>query len=92
MRICFIWFGNTADERNALINSLRKQNINSVFHYLSLHKSEYYKMKHDGRELPNSDQYTDCLLRLPFYYELSTTDIERICNCIKQHFSVAQAR
>jgi len=82
----------TGDERTALINSLRNQNINSVFHYLSLHKSEYYKMKHDGRELTNSDHYTDCLLRLPFYYELSNTDIERICNCINQHFYQTQAR
>ncbi|HEX7415090.1 MAG TPA: DegT/DnrJ/EryC1/StrS family aminotransferase, partial [Bacteroidia bacterium] len=44
----------------------------AVFHNQSLHKSPYYSGKHDGRTLPNADRFSDCLLRLPLFYELST--------------------
>ena len=57
-------------ERSALIDHLRERQILPVFHYLSLHKSPFYQDKHDGRSLPWSDHYTDCLVRLPLYYEL----------------------
>jgi dTDP-4-amino-4,6-dideoxygalactose transaminase len=66
------------EERTTLIEILKQQQILSVFHYLSLHKSPYYSTKHDGRELSNSDRYTDCLLRLPLYYELTPEQQERI--------------
>lgn len=70
------------EERTALINKLKENNILALFHYLSLHKSAYYAAKHDGRELPNSDKYADSLVRLPMYYELQPSDIERICEVI----------
>ncbi len=69
--------------RTKLIDKLNSENINSVFHYLSLHKSKFYEHKHDGRELPNSDRYSECLLRLPLFYELSDDNIKSIINCIK---------
>jgi dTDP-4-amino-4,6-dideoxygalactose transaminase len=75
------------EERTALIAFLKKENINAVFHYLSLHKSEFYHQKHDGRALPNSDKYTDTLLRLPFYYELSPTEQARIIQVIINFYS-----
>ena len=78
---------NSADERNALIQALKIQNIHAVFHYLSLHKSAYYISKHDGRELPNSDHFTECLLRLPFYYDLNNDQITRICKVISCHYA-----
>ena len=56
--------------------------LNTRFHYLSLHKSQFYKNKHDGRELPLSDHYSDCLIRLPLFYELSSGDIDKIVNVI----------
>jgi len=71
---------NNAEERAALINTLKEKNISAVFHYLSLHKSPYYKDKHSGKELINSDIYTDRLLRLPFYYKLEKNTINLIVN------------
>jgi dTDP-4-amino-4,6-dideoxygalactose transaminase len=71
------------DARSELIKHLKSNDILAVFHYLSLHKSEYYKEKHDGRDLPHSDKFTDILLRLPMFYDLSLEDVERICNNIK---------
>jgi len=35
-----------------------------------LHKSPFFKGQYTGNELPNSDRYTDTLVRLPLYYEL----------------------
>ena len=73
---------SSLEERSNLINYLKDNKVNSVFHYLSLHKSPYYSNKHDGRELTQSDSYADTLLRLPFYYELSENDVDRIINLI----------
>ena len=73
-------------ERTALIKHLKGNEIGAVFHYLSLHKSEYYKQKHDGRELPNADCFTDCLLRLPFYFELTESDQQKIINTIIEFY------
>ncbi|MEO8762254.1 MAG: DegT/DnrJ/EryC1/StrS family aminotransferase, partial [Bacteroidia bacterium] len=70
------------EERTALIQELKNNNIDSVFHYLSLHNSPFFKGKHDGRILPNADNYTNCLLRLPFYYELEIDMVHRICDVI----------
>ena len=69
-------------ERSALIAFLKKNEVNAVFHYLSLHKSEFYEQKHNGRPLPNSDKFTDTLLRLPFYYELKPHEQARIIQLI----------
>ena len=35
------------------MKKLKDNDILAVFHYLSLHSSQYYTNKHDGRELPN---------------------------------------
>ncbi|MGL1902746.1 MAG: dTDP-4-amino-4,6-dideoxygalactose transaminase [Fibrobacterales bacterium] len=74
-------------DRQDLISYLKDREILSVFHYLSLHSSEYYTDKHDGRSLPLSDHYSDCLLRLPLYYELSTTQCTEIANHINTFFT-----
>ncbi len=77
---------NSLSDREALIAYLKEQKIQAVFHYLSLHKSSFYKDKHDGRELPWSDHYTDCLLRLPLFYELDDDSVNRVVDAINQYF------
>ena len=74
---------NNLEERTALIKHLKDNGILAVFHYLSLHSSPYYTDKHDGRELLECDQYADCLLRLPMYYDLKDEEVLEICNIIK---------
>lgn len=58
------------ERRSAFIRRLKSKGVFSVFHYLSLHASSYYAEKHDGRMLSESDRYSDCLVRLPMFYEL----------------------
>ncbi len=74
------------DERGALIQHLKQHNIHSVFHYLSLHASPYFHEKHDGRPLPWTDFYTDTLLRLPLFYELTDEQVQYIVHHILQFF------
>ena len=57
-------------KRSDFIAKMKARDILTVFHYLPLHSSEYYKAQHDGRELPNCDRYADTLVRLPLYYGL----------------------
>lgn len=78
---------NNLNERSDLIEHLKTNGFMAVFHYLSLHKSEYYAEKHDGRQLKNCDRYADTLLRLPFYFELSNIQVVAISNCILDFYS-----
>ncbi|MFK8055915.1 MAG: dTDP-4-amino-4,6-dideoxygalactose transaminase [Saprospiraceae bacterium] len=68
-----------AEHRHAMIQGLKSQGIGSAFHYQSLHKSTYFKEKHGTRQLPNADRFSDCLLRLPLYYDLSLSEIDEVC-------------
>lgn len=70
------------EQRTALIQKLKEKNILSVFHYLSLHKSPFYTDKHRGGELPFSDNYSDFLVRLPLFYDLSDADVQSIIEAI----------
>lgn len=77
---------NSLEERSKLIKELKDNDIQAVFHYLSLHNSPYYMDKHDGRTLPNCDRYADCLLRLPMYYGLSEQEVLTICMQINEFY------
>ncbi len=83
--IFYITLGNL-ERRSKLISKLKENGVMAVFHYLSLHDSMYYKDKHDGRKLPWSDYYSDCLLRLPLYFELKSSEITKICKLIREFF------
>jgi dTDP-4-amino-4,6-dideoxygalactose transaminase len=63
------------EQRIAIIEKLKSKNIISVFHYISLHSSSFYNQIHQERPLTESDRYSDCLLRLPMYYELDVLNI-----------------
>lgn len=76
---------DNVDDRTRFIQHLKDKEILSVFHYLSLHKSSYYE-KYSTRksELPTSDMFSDCLVRLPLFYELTDEQVDYIINTIKE--------
>ncbi|WP_316746573.1 dTDP-4-amino-4,6-dideoxygalactose transaminase [Pedobacter gandavensis] len=76
-----------AAERTALITHLNAHKIHSVFHYISLHTSPYFADKHDGRMLDHADHYTECLLRLPLFYELEQQQVSYIADSIKEFYA-----
>ena len=63
------------EQRSQIISKLKQSDVHAVFHYLSLHKSPFYHEKHDGRTLVNSDNFSDCLIRLPLFFELPINDV-----------------
>jgi dTDP-4-amino-4,6-dideoxygalactose transaminase len=74
------------EQRVNLIAHLKKSNVHAVFHYLSLNSSPYYSKFHNGTPMPNSDKFTDCLLRLPLYYSLTVHEVKMICGLIIDFF------
>lgn len=70
------------NQRSEIISKLKQNEILAVFHYLSLHKSPYYTEKYKGGVLTFSDFYSDRLIRLPLFYELSKEDLDRIIGVV----------
>ena len=78
----YLLFPNLA-KRSDFIAKMKAQDVLTVFHYLPLHSSAYYKEQHDGRELPNCDRYADTLVRLPLYCGLAP-DQDKVFAAIKK--------
>lgn len=75
------------DERTNLINFLKENNVNAVFHYIPLHSAEA-GLKF-GR-FHGEDRYTtkesERLLRLPLYYGLKEENVEFVSSKIKEFY------
>lgn len=75
------------DARTKFIARMKELGIGVVFHYLSLHKSDYYLTECDDiPNLPNCDKFADCLVRLPMFYELTNSEESFILKSIKEYF------
>ena len=72
--------------RTDLIKHLKDNGIHAVFHYLSLNKSDFYLSTNEDVNLKNSDLFTDNLLRLPLFYELTLEQVDYICSNITDFF------
>ncbi len=73
-------------QRTELINYLNSFKVSSIFHYQPLHLSDFYLKKHDGRKLDNCVNYSETLLRLPMYFELTDREVIFITDKIKEFF------
>lgn len=75
------------DERTKLIAYLHTEGIQSVFHYVPLHSSPAGQKY--GR-FSGNDKYTtiesERLLRLPFYYGLKASDVDYICEKVREFY------
>lgn len=70
------------EERDRLLAHLNKQGVKAVFHYISLHSSPFFKGKHDGRTLTNCDHFSNGLLRLPLFYELTDDEVAKVAESV----------
>lgn len=75
------------EAREGLISFLKERGILAVFHYLSLHQSPFYQDIHDGRNLKWSDLYSERLVRLPLFFELTDVQVQFIVNSVKAFFT-----
>jgi len=88
----FYFVTRNTNERAGLIACLKEHDVQAIFHYLPLHKSEYYKNLHDGRLLPEADRFSACILRLPFFYKLSDDEINYIAQTVKEYYRTTVRR
>ena len=85
----FYFVCRNLEERTALISFLNSKGIMAVFHYLSLHMSDYYRLHHTGTipDLPNSDMFADTLIRLPMFYEITDEELLYIIKTIHEFYT-----
>jgi dTDP-4-amino-4,6-dideoxygalactose transaminase len=62
---------SSLEDRTAFIQGLREKGIMAVFHYQSLHLSEFYKDENEEGNLQEVERYSDCLVRLPLFLEVN---------------------
>ena len=74
-------------QRDALMDYLKVNGILAIFHYLPLHQSPYYTAKHDGRNLPNAQRFTESLVRLPLFYTLTSDEQDYIIEKVKDFYA-----
>ena len=75
---------NSKEDRAKTIQHLKKNEILAVFHYISLHSSSFYKYKYEGPELDNCNKFSDTLLRLPFYTDITIEEQTKVIEKIKE--------
>ena len=75
------------EERTAVIEYLKELGIMAVFHYIPLHSSpagQRYGRVYGSMEV--TEQVSDCLLRLPLYYEMREEDVQFVVEKISQFY------
>lgn len=75
------------EERENLINYLKDNKISAVSHYLSLNKSPFFLKNNPKVDLKNSDMFSNCLLRLPLFYDLRIKEVDYICSIVKNFYT-----
>ena len=78
---------NSLSDRSNLIKHLKGHGIMAVFHYQSLHKSDFCINQYNDCKFPNADRYSDCLLRLPLFYDLTTDNLHKIVGAINNFYN-----
>ena len=76
------------EKRTAFMQYMKEHGILTVFHYLSLHLSDYYVEHHEGDipVLPNCDKFADRLVRLPMFFELKDEEVLYIISEITNYY------
>lgn len=70
-------------DRTRLLHHLRQTGILAVFHYQALHQSPFYQQQHGNRPLPHAERYSNCLVRLPLYVELTEDQVAHIAQQVR---------
>lgn len=71
--------------RNNLLKRLKQSKIGAVFHYIPLHLSPMgLKLGYKIGDFPLTEDLAMRIVRLPFYYELSDSEIDYILKKIKE--------
>lgn len=75
-------------DRQRLLDEFKRQNINSVFHYVPLHSSpaglRYGRVQ--GQGLPVTDRQSERLVRLPLWVGLTAQQQSKVAEVLERHF------
>jgi dTDP-4-amino-4,6-dideoxygalactose transaminase len=76
-------------QREALRQHLNDREINAVIHYQALHQSPYVRRQGETAApvLPQAERYSDCLLRLPLFCEITRVQQDRVCDAVLDFFN-----
>jgi dTDP-4-amino-4,6-dideoxygalactose transaminase len=77
---------NDEKTRNSLMDYLKSNDIESMFHYIPLHNSKMGNSYTQMNSFENTIQVSSRILRLPFHNSLSEKDISKISSTIKRFF------
>jgi len=71
--------------RDSLLLELKNESIHAVFHYQSLHNSQFNQNVRDNVPiLPNADRFSTTLFRLPFHTGLTDLQVDRVVQVLMQ--------
>jgi dTDP-4-amino-4,6-dideoxygalactose transaminase len=70
--------------RDAMIQHLKRSGIMAVFHYVPLHESQMGQRLAPNAICPVTSRASSCLLRLPFYNDLSESNQSEVLNAIQR--------
>jgi dTDP-4-amino-4,6-dideoxygalactose transaminase len=76
----------SAAERDDLLAHLKGQAVQAVIHYQALHRSPFYLEENPETTLPQAERYSDCLLRLPLYCDITSEEQARVCQSVLSFF------
>jgi dTDP-4-amino-4,6-dideoxygalactose transaminase len=84
----FYLLANDHKEQLALLNHMRLNKIQAIFHYLPLHRSPYYTKGNKVKSLPKAERFGNTLVRLPLYCELSQGRVKKVAVVVKQFYGI----
>ena len=83
----FYIIAGSFEERSDLIQFLKDRGIFSIFHYIPLHSSPAgLKFGRIHGELYQTQKISERILRLPLYYEISNSEIDRVIGAIQEYY------
>lgn len=76
------------EERTALENYLKQNEVHAVFHYIPLHSATAgVKFSRFHGEDRYTTKESERLLRLPMYYRLTSDEVDYICDTVKRFYA-----
>ena len=75
----------TMPQRSSIIEFLLKHRISATFHYNTLHTSPAAKRwsTRFASQMNNAQYFTDCLVRLPLFYNMNESQIAHVIKTVK---------
>jgi dTDP-4-amino-4,6-dideoxygalactose transaminase len=76
------------EERTKLVEFLKEQSVLAIFHYVPLHSSpagQLYGRASGALEV--TQRVSDCLLRLPLYYEMADNEVAFVVDAIADFYA-----